>query len=148
LRRLATAFWIGLTFFSSTTVAAQWSEQAYKFFGSISSAYLKTDFVSSGMVHFLAEKSVHVFLCIVLAILLWNSIPVARRKFTSILFVGCCVGLCSELLQRLFPGRDPALRDAGIDVAATIAGALISWFLFRSKREATTHDDLYENRCV
>ena len=103
----------------------------------MSGTYLKMDLASSDTVHFMAEKSVHVFLFVVLAILLWNAIPNVRRKFTSILLIGFAVGSCSELLQQFFPGRDPELRDVGIDVAATATGAIISWFLFRSKREST-----------
>ncbi len=134
--RVAAAVWIGLIFFSSTTTAGQWSEKAYEFLGSISSTYLKTDVTSSDVVHFLAEKSVHVFLFMVLAILLGKAIRSARCKFATILLIGSAVGSCSELLQQLFPGRDPTLRDVAINVAATAIGALICWFLFRSKRGA------------
>jgi VanZ family protein len=133
--RVATALWIGLIFFSCTTVAGQWSEHAYIFLKSVSNAYLKADVAASDLVHFLAEKSVHVVLFFVLAILLWKAIPDRRLKVTSILLIGFAVGSSSELLQRLFPGRDPSLRDIAIDVGASATGCLVCWLLLNSRPE-------------
>jgi VanZ family protein len=135
--RIAAGLWIALIFLSCTSGAGQWSEHTYDVLGSIFARYLRADVASSTLVHFLAEKGVHVFLFVVLAILLWNAIQGAHYKFTSILLVGTVVGSCSELLQRLFPERDPSLRDVGINVAATALGALISSFLFKWKRRET-----------
>ena len=61
--------------------------------------------------YLLADKGFHVFMFVILALLL-------ARIFsgpTSVLLIAFFVGVCSEFLQRFFPGRDPAVRDVIIN---------------------------------
>ncbi len=89
-----------------------------------------------GVIHLLADKSVHVGLFCVLAILLWKALPNTARKPLIILAIGALVGSCSEFLQRFFPDRDPAIRDVLINIGGTALGILLQGsyrrFLVRS----------------
>jgi VanZ family protein len=105
LRALA---WIALIFFSSTSLAARWCEQAFRLLFGPSSSTPQTRYQ---ILHFLAEKSLHVMLFAVLGWLLWKALPPARGKLVAILLAGLLVGSSSEFLQGFFPGRDPAIRD-------------------------------------
>ncbi len=126
-RWLAAALaWTGLILFSSTSLAAQYSERAFQrirawLFG----AYPPE--ASSGMLHFIAEKSVHLTLFFVLGVLLSRLFSGTRlRRFAQIVVTGLIVGSVSEFLQRFFPGRDPALRDVLINLAGAALGAVAS----------------------
>ena len=144
--RWAVLGWIGVIFFSSTSAAGQFSEQGFRY---LSQAFLgqapaKTQ--SYNLFHLLADKSVHVTLFCVLAMLLWKAIPASPRKGLLILLCGVIVGSCSEFLQRFFPDRDPALRDVLINIGGSALGLLISrslasWSgrsILRQKTAATT----------
>jgi VanZ family protein len=138
--KLSRAFWIGtaslwisVILFSSTAVARRWSEQAFHSMATASSRHVHLGIAAYDPLHFLAEKCVHVTLFMVFAIVLANAIPQSYRKVRFILLIGAIVGSGSELLQRAFPGRDPALRDVGINIAATALGALISLWFFRTR---------------
>ena len=111
-----TIAWTAFIFFSSTSTAARWCEHVYFTFSHY--AYRGTN----NWLHFLAEKSVHVGLFVMLAILLWKTIPDASWKTPAILLCGLSIGCFSEFLQGFFPDRDPALRDVLINLAGTIAG--------------------------
>ena len=126
--------WIGTIFFSSTSLAAKWCEEAFQsvtgfFFGG-----LGPHVPYYGLVHLLADKGLHVTLFLILAILLWKSIPQGRWKIEEILVCGAFVGSCSEFLQRFFPGRDPAIRDVMINVGGTALGVLVSMEFVRLHR--------------
>jgi VanZ family protein len=82
--------------------------------------------IRDAILHFWAEKSVHLVLFSILALLLWKSFANRRGKPAWILLAGTSAGCASEILQRFFPGRDPALRDVGFDIAGTIAGIIIA----------------------
>jgi VanZ family protein len=85
----------------------------------------------------LADKSVHVSLFLVLALLLWRILPNAPWKIAAILVSGALVGSASEFLQRFFPGRDPAVRDVLINIGGTAIGAAVClmWVKYRSRTE-------------
>lgn len=132
-----TALWISIILFSSTAIARRWSERAFKSLAAISSPHRPPSGTSYDLVHFFAEKCVHVGLFLVFAILLTNALPRSHRKIRFILMIGTVVGSTSELLQRFFPGRDPTVRDVCINIAATAVGALISHFVFRFRSQMT-----------
>ena len=115
----ATIAWIAVIFFSSTSTAARWCEQAYSAFSHY--AYGGTN----DWLHFLADKGFHVGLFLILAILLWRTIPDGSWKIALILLFGLSIGSCSEFLQSFFPDRDPALRDVLINLGGTIAGIAV-----------------------
>ena len=123
---MAAVAWLALILFSSTSIAGERSERAYEW---VATTILHHPPHARGedWLHFLAAKSVHVTLFTVFAILLWNALPVLRWKFTLVVLIGLVTGTCSELLQRLFPNRDPAVRDVLINLAATLLGATIMW---------------------
>lgn len=127
---VAAVAWLALIFFSSTSIAGERSERAYEW---VAITLLRHPPHHGGedWLHFLAAKSVHLTLFTVFAILLWNALPALRWKFALIISIGLATGICSELLQRLFPDRDPAVRDVLINLGATILGATIMWLRTR-----------------
>jgi VanZ family protein len=117
---LATVAWIAVIFFSSTNLAEQWSEQAFRYLsGQILPAMNPGPL---GIMHLVADKGLHVTMFCVLAVLLYLAVPAMRQKTVLILLAGFLVGSASEFLQRFFPGRDPALRDVLINTAGTALG--------------------------
>jgi VanZ family protein len=124
--RLAGFGWLSLIFFSSTSVAGEWADWS---FHAITRRFF-SDLRPSGarymMWNFAAEKSVHVIAFAILAILLWKIIPDVPWRFVAILSAGLVAACASELLQRLFPGRDPTIRDVIINVAGIALGSLAS----------------------
>lgn len=118
--------WIGVIFLSSTSLAGEKSERAFSYLSDIFLARLPTDTSAAGVVHLLADKSVHVGLFCVLGMLLWKTLPIARRKIAVVLLQGAIIGSCSEFLQRFFPGRDPAISDVLINIGGTAIGIAIS----------------------
>jgi VanZ family protein len=135
---LAVAAWVGLIFFSSTSLASQWCEQAFHFLSTMIFSRFGPDDSPYGLLHLLADKGVHVSLFFVLALLLWKTLPNAQWKIARILMLGATVGSASEFLQSFFPGRDPALRDVLINIAGTAVGVGVSvtWIKRRSRTEA------------
>ena len=97
----ATIAWIGVIFFSSTSIAARWCEQAYSAF------FYSSHGGTNDWLHFLADKGLHVSLFLILAILLWKTIPDGSWKIALILLFGLSIGSSSEFLQSYFPDRDP-----------------------------------------
>jgi VanZ family protein len=134
---LALIVWIGVIFFSSTSLASQWCEEGFRFLSGIIFSHLHPDDSSYGLIHLLADKSVHVGLFLVLALLLWRILPNAPWKIAAILVFGALVGSASEFLQRFFPGRDPAVRDVLINIGGTAIGAAVClmWIKYRSRTE-------------
>lgn len=130
--------WIGVIFFSSTSLASRWCEEAFRFLSSIIFSHLRPYDSSYGIIHLLADKSVHVGLFLVLALLLWQALPQVDWKIARIILFGAAVGSASEFLQRFFPGRDPAVRDVLINIAGTAAGigVCLAWMRYRSRTEA------------
>jgi VanZ family protein len=121
---VAAVVWISIIFFSSTAIAGRWSVQALTFL---------TVHWFRPLVHLpsfywslIAEKSVHVCLFLVLAVLLCKALPKELRKLHYLLLVGLVIGSASEFLQRFFPGRDPAIRDVCINFTGTAIGVAIS----------------------
>jgi VanZ family protein len=129
--------WIGVIFFSSTSLAAQWCEEGFHFLSTVILGQFGPENPSFGLVHLLADKSVHVSLFLVLAFLLWKVFRGTPRKFILILVAGAVVGSASEFLQRFFPGRDPAVPDVLLNTASTAVGAVIclTWVRYRSRTE-------------
>jgi VanZ family protein len=119
----ATIAWIGVIFFSSTSTAGRWAESLYRTISRL--FYDSSKGQGSDLLHLLADKGFHVSLFLILAISLWKTIPDAPFKVAAILLFGLLVGSCSELLQALFPDRDPALTDVLINLGGTAAGVLL-----------------------
>ena len=97
----------------------------------------RPDNPSYGLIHLLADKSVHVSLFVILAVLLWKVFRDSPGKTLLIIAVGAVVGSGSEFLQRFFPGRDPALRDVLLNATSTALGVAIclTWVRYRGKTE-------------
>jgi VanZ family protein len=124
--RIATlAAWIGVIFFSSTGIAEYWSEKTFCYGAAQLFGTLRVDSWLYRLIHFSAEKSVHVSLFMILAGLLSACMPGSRRKIPLILFIAAIIGSTSEYLQSLFPGRDPAFRDVCINFLGAAAGSVL-----------------------
>ena len=119
-----TLAWICLIFFSSTSLAGRFSEQGFHWLDE--HVFGHSAETSGGVLHFIAEKSVHVTLFVVLGILLSQVYRGARlNRFAKVVITGLVIGSASEFLQSFFPDRDPAVRDVLINLASTaIGGAL------------------------
>src|SRR3954471_896858 len=103
---IAVMGWTAVIFFSSTSLAGSLSEQA---FDALSTLLFQGWQSAPGLyhpVHFVADKSVHVSLFAIFAVLLWNALPDISRKLGYVILAGTVVGCGSEFLQRFFPGRD------------------------------------------
>ncbi|MBV9157526.1 MAG: VanZ family protein [Acidobacteriaceae bacterium] len=123
---IAVVIWVGTIFFSSTSMAAEWCEQAFNYVVRLIFGNWPSDQPSYGLFHFIADKGFHVALFLILAVLLWKAIPAGRWKIATIVLFGAFIGSCSEFLQRFFPGRDPAVRDVLINVGGTVVGVVVS----------------------
>jgi VanZ family protein len=118
--------WIGVIFLSSTSLAGEKSEQAFSYLSEVFLVRLRTATSFQGVVHLLADKSVHLGLFCVLGILLWKTLANAKRRIPVVLLQGAIIGSCSELIQGFFPGRDPAISDVLVNVVGTAIGIAIS----------------------
>jgi VanZ family protein len=118
----AVTAWIGVIFFSSTSLAGQWAEQFFHFLSGMFLNRMPPESSPYSVIHLLADKGFHVSLFFVLAILLWRALPNSPARAALILIAGAVVGSCSEFLQRFFPDRDPAIRDILINIAGTVVG--------------------------
>lgn len=136
----AVIVWIGVIFFSSTSLAAEWCEEGFHQLSLMILGEFGPENPSYGLIHLLADKSVHVGLFLILAFLLWNVFRHAPRKIVLIIGVGAVVGSVSEFLQRFFPGRDPALRDVLLNTASTALGAAICLISVRRGSRTETRD--------
>ena len=131
--------WIGVIFFSSTSIAGKTSDRAFSgFFAAYLRRFDKYDFYHEYHIHFFAEKNVHVMMFVVLALLLWHILPDVPGKAGIVFLSGVAIGCCSELAQCLFPGRDPAVRDALLNTAGTGIGTAISLFRLKRNRKFKT----------
>ena len=120
--------WISVIFFSSTSFAGKTSDRAFSwFFAAHLRRFDKYDWYHQYHLHFFAEKNVHVMMFLILAMLLWRILPDTPWKVGCVFLGGALIGCCSELAQCLFPGRDPALRDALLNLIGTGLGAAISY---------------------
>lgn len=113
--------WIGVIFFSSSTLAGKSSEEAFSALSRLLTR-MQPGTSSYDIVHLLADKSVHIGLFAIFAVLLWGALENVTRRSVWILLIGAFIGSCSELLQNLFPGRDPAIRDVLINIGGTGLG--------------------------
>ncbi len=112
--------------FSSSSLAARWLDDG------VCNAF--TLFFGTGIAgdspvyqgtHFVIEKGSHLAMYFGFGFILSIAWPGAsKRKFLWICLTGLAMGIASELLQFLFPGRDPALRDVAINLAGTVLGAM------------------------
>jgi VanZ family protein len=121
----AVVAWIGVIFFSSTSLASKWAESTFSFLSRELLRRLGPNSSSYGIVHLLADKGFHVSLFLILAILLWITLGKNTNKVWQILGTGFVIGSCSEFLQRFFPDRDPAIRDVLINFGGTTLGVLV-----------------------
>ena len=137
--------WICVILFSSTSLALRWAEHSFGFLSTVLFSGLPHGSSSYEIVHFLADKGFHVSLFCILAILLWKALLMSPHKALLILAIGAVVGCCSELLQRLFPDRDPAIRDVLINIGGTALGILCC-LAVRKIRYADRRSDTFANR--
>ena len=120
--------WLGVIFFSSTSIAGKTSDRAFsQFFAAYLHRFDKHDMYHQYHIHFLAEKNVHVMMFVVLAMLLWRMLPDTPGKVGIVFLSGVFIGCCSEVAQCFFPGRDPAVRDVLLNMAGTGIGTVISF---------------------
>jgi VanZ family protein len=128
--------WIGVIFYSSTSLAGEQSERAFSYLSGVLLPQFRTSTPSYGVIHFLADKGLHIFLFCVLGMLLWKVVPDKGKKIPLIILLGAIVGSCSEFLQSFFPGRDPAVSDVLINTAGTGIGVAVRIFIAKVRARA------------
>jgi hypothetical protein len=99
---------VGAIAISCTDAAGAWCSQAFNvgfraLFGNGGAAF--------GTLRFVAEKSVHVMLFTTLGAVLFRAFRGMPQRAWWAVATGCALGGGSELLQRLFPTRDPGCPD-------------------------------------
>lgn len=133
--------WVGVIFFSSTSLAGKSSEEAFSALSHLFT-HLQPGTSSYDVMHLLADKSVHIALFTVFAVLLWGALSRIPKKVLWILLIGAFIGSCSELLQNFFPGRDPAIRDVLINIGGTGLGIGVSALISKLRRSTGRLADL------
>jgi glycopeptide antibiotics resistance protein len=78
--------------------------------------------------HFYAEKALHLSLFTGVGVALSRAFKSSRSCAFWAIVVGAVVGCSSELFQRLFPTRDPAIRDVLINWAGVLIGVTTGRF--------------------
>lgn len=129
---LVTSGWVGLIFFSSTSFAADSCERFYWFIRLHLPSSLLSASGNDGLMHLLAEKSVHFTLFFTFGFLVAHLVhgnPWGR--LVKIAVFGLVIGSCSEFLQSFFPGRDPALRDVILNLVSASLGGLATLVWWR-----------------
>ena len=133
--KLAVAGCLAVILFSSTTVSGELGEVGFRAVASRLFGNLHQGSPRYRAISFVAEKCFHLTAFAILAMLLWKITPDVPWKPYAVLGVGLLVGISSELLQGLFPGRDPTLRDVGINLAGTALGVALSMAFLKKARE-------------
>ncbi len=111
---------LSLVFFSSTETAGRAAEAAFQFY--------RTTFAlaASANAHFVAQKGIHFALFFSLGIILFHSLVAPLREKVFWVLVACLVvGICSESLQVLSPGRNPSLADVMLNSGSGLAAAVL-----------------------
>jgi VanZ like family len=115
---------VGATAVSCTDAAGAWCSRAFDvgfraLFGNAGAAFWT--------IRFVAEKSVHVTLFTTLGAVLFLAFRGVQRRAWLAVASGFALGCCSELFQRLFPTRDPAIRDVFINGTGVGSGVILSF---------------------
>jgi VanZ like family len=115
---------VGAIAVSCTDAAGAWCSQTFDvefraLFGNGGAAFWT--------IRFVAEKSIHVTLFTILGAALFRAFRGVLQRAWWAVAIGCALGGCSELLQRLFPTRDPAIRDVLINGTGVGLGVMISF---------------------
>lgn len=127
--------WIGIICFSSTSLAGHKCERAFEIV-SQTVFHLEPGRSFSEILSFTVEKSVHLVLFAVLAILLSQAHPARSWRLKQTILVGFIVAIGSEYLQHFFPGRDPTLRDVAINLSGFTIGLFVSLTRLKSQMES------------
>lgn len=120
----AVSVMIAMILFSSTSAAARICDAV--FYGVLGRFF----FAASGhdtirAIHFVLEKGTHLTLFFVFGLLLIRAdFGSMTRRVPFVLAAGAVLGIAAEYLQTFFVGRDPAIRDALIDLFGTCLGVL------------------------
>jgi hypothetical protein len=121
---------LGVIALSCTDAAGRWCSRA---FDSGFRSWFSEGREAFWTIRFLAEKSVHVTMFTSLGAVLWVAFHDVKQRTVLALAAGCAIGCCSELFQRLFPTRDPSIRNVLINWSSVGAGVAISYCLDQIK---------------
>lgn len=119
-------FWLSLIAFSSTSWAGHWADSAFETVIGKPFHLRSWEPENRSLIHFVAEKNVHLFLFAILGALLYWIFGSMERRTSLVLGIGSAIGIGSELLQMFFPKRDPSLRDVLINVTGIALGVGLS----------------------
>jgi len=131
---IVTSLWVGLIFFSSTSLAAKYCERLYQFVR----VHLLPSMIgmsgTEGVLHLIAEKGVHFTLFFTFGFLVAHLVHGSPwGRLAKIAVFGLVVGSGSEFLQSFFPGRDPAIRDVVLNLVSAALGGLATLLWWRKK---------------
>ena len=124
---LLSLLWVGLIFLGSSTAAEQFCEHAVDRVVAWCAGDDQSPLPYAATEdRFWLKKATHVTLFLVLAFILsraFRGSGPAALVFT--LGAGVTVGIASECIQLFFPTREATVRDALINAAATLVGAMV-----------------------
>ena len=118
--------WLSLIALSSTTWAGHWADSAFEIVIGKPFHLRSMEPENRSLIHFVAEKNVHLFLFTTLGALLYWIFGSMERRTSLVLGLGSAIGIGSDLLQMFFPKRDPSLRDVLINVTGVACGVGLS----------------------
>ena len=121
-----TCLWLGLIFFSSTSLAARWAGYTFAAVWTLIPVKLLPRHADYGWSSFAAEKSFHIILFAALGILLWKMVPRHPKRVWLIVLTGTLIGSASEFYQSFFVGRDPTVRDVLLNAVGTCLGVSLA----------------------
>jgi glycopeptide antibiotics resistance protein len=117
---------LGLIFLSSTRLAGEAAEYAFRFYGVLLGLRLS----SGGLSNILAHKGVHFLLFFWLGISLYYSLGNGRLQRLAWAAVICLlIALGSEGMQLFVPGRHASVGDVVLNAASGVLATVVFWRL-------------------
>jgi VanZ family protein len=113
---------VALIFLSSTRLAREASEYAFRFYG----AMLGLRLSSTGISHILAQKGIHFLLFFWLGISLYYSLRIGRlQRFAWAAMICLLAALSSEGIQLFMPGRHASVADIVLNAASGVLATAV-----------------------
>jgi glycopeptide antibiotics resistance protein len=126
---------VALIALSCTVHAGTWCDKRFKAMFDLLLGSLGPSQDVFWRLHFIAEKSFHLGMFTILGSVLCMAFRRSARRGAWVLLIGFAIGCSSELLQRLFPTRDPAIRDVLINWTGVLIGLLVTRRFFPDANE-------------
>lgn len=122
VRLAGIAVQLALIFLSSTRLARDASEYAFRYYA----AMLGHGFTRTGLFHVLVQKGIHFLLFFWLGISLYYSLRIERQqRFAWAAMICLLAALSSEGLQLFVPGRHASVADVVLNAASGVLATAV-----------------------